>query len=88
MEILEHHDEGAVGGKGREQATGGREQGRGALRLGSQSDRYGDVGRDLLSVVVGRQQPMQPAPSEETGRLDHRVSHREERDTFAGSRTP
>ena len=76
-----------MGGKGLEQPTDRREQDRDALRFGSQSDRRGDLGRDALSVVVVRQQPMQPAPSEETGRLDHRVSHREEGDALTGCRT-
>jgi hypothetical protein len=58
MEVLEHHDEGATGGKGLEQATDRREQDRDALRFGSQSYRRGDLGRDALSVVVIRQQPM------------------------------
>ena len=39
----------------------------------------------MLPVVVVRQQPMQPAPSEEAGRLDHRVSHREEGDALTGA---
>ena len=81
------HDEGSIRGECPEQATDRREQDPDGLRLGSQPDRRGDLGRHVLPVVIVRQQPMQPAPSKEAGRLDHRVSHGEERDTFTRRRT-
>jgi hypothetical protein len=62
MNVLEQHDKGPTGGKGLEETTDRREQDRHALRFGSQSDRRSDLGRDVLSVVVVHQQPMQPAP--------------------------